>query len=66
MAPIPWRDRAVEKFLQGKDNTPKVWKEAAEVALKKAEPLADNTYKIPLTRGLLQKALRAMGEGGSK
>jgi len=66
VAPIPWRAEAAEEFLAGKDSTPKVWREAAKLALEGAEPLEQNGYKVPLTEGLIQKALRALTEGGVK
>lgn len=63
VAPIPWRARKAEKFLAGKPNTPETWKQAAEVALADAEPLEHNGYKVPLTKGLIQKAMRAISTG---
>lgn len=66
VAPIPWRATKAEAFLAGKDNTPEVWEQAAKLALDGAEPLADNAYKIPLTEGLIQKALRSLSQGGAK
>jgi xanthine dehydrogenase YagS FAD-binding subunit len=66
VAPIPWRASRAEAFLAGKDDGPEVWREAAELALAGAEPLEHNGYKVPLTKGLIQKALRALGAGGTK
>lgn len=66
VAPIPWRAPEAEAFLAGKDSTPEVWKQAAALALEGAEPLEHNGYKVPLTQGLIQKALRAVTSGGAK
>ena len=66
VAPIPWRAADAEDFLRGKPNTHKTWKEAAAIAVADAEPLEHNGYKVPLTQGLIQKALRALAEGGAK
>jgi xanthine dehydrogenase YagS FAD-binding subunit len=66
VAPIPWRASDAEEFLVGKPNTHKTWKEAAEIALADAEPLEHNGYKVPLTKGLIQKALRDLSGGDSK
>jgi xanthine dehydrogenase YagS FAD-binding subunit len=66
VAPIPWRSPEAEAYLAGKESTPEVWKEAAELALADAEPLEHNGYKVPLTKGLIQKALRALTVGGAK
>ncbi len=66
VAPIPWRAGEAESFLAGKPNTHATWKEAAEIALAQAEPLEHNGYKVPLTKGLIQKALRELSGGESK
>ncbi|HED64415.1 MAG TPA: xanthine dehydrogenase family protein subunit M [Planctomycetes bacterium] len=60
VAPIPWRARAAEDFVAGKPNTRSTWKAAADLALAGAEPLEHNAYKIPLTKGLIQKAFRKL------
>ena len=38
----------------------------AEAALEGAEPLSENGYKVPLTKGLIEKAMRklALEESG--
>jgi len=66
VAPIPWRVPAAEEFLAGKENTPATWSQAAEVALEGAEPLEQNGFKVPLAKGLIQKALRELSAGGAK
>jgi len=37
--------------------SPEVLKEAASLALKGAEPMSGNAYKIPLTKTLVRRAL---------
>jgi xanthine dehydrogenase YagS FAD-binding subunit len=61
VAPMPWRCREAEQLLLGSANAKDIAKRgeaAAEAALIGAEPLDQNAYKIPLTKGLLQRALR--------
>ena len=57
VAPIPWRVPAAEKFLVGKTITQELLTAAADLALKDAEPLEKNTYKVPLTKTLVRRAL---------
>jgi len=59
VAPIPWRSKEAEAVLHGKAITPALADHAAEVALAGAKPLADNSYKVPLTRVLIRRALLA-------
>ena len=66
VAPIPWRARAAEEFLAGKQSTPEVWEKAGELAMEEAEPLADNAFKVPLAQGLIQKAFKSLTDGGAK
>src|SRR5437660_10465132 len=57
VAPIPWRIPEAEKFLIGKTLSADVLKEVATLALKGAQPLGKNAYKIPLTQTLVRRAL---------
>jgi xanthine dehydrogenase YagS FAD-binding subunit len=57
VAPIPWRAAEAEAYLIGKNLTPEVLAEAAQLALKGAQPLAKNAYKVPLTQALVRRAL---------
>jgi xanthine dehydrogenase YagS FAD-binding subunit len=57
VAPIPWRVPDAEKFLTAKSLTVDVLKGAAVLALKGAQPLEKNAYKIPLTQTLIRRAL---------
>jgi len=60
VAPIPWRCESTEKLLVGRTIDDKLCEEAGEDALRGAEPLEFNEYKIPLTKSLIAKALREL------
>ncbi|HEX6732964.1 MAG TPA: xanthine dehydrogenase family protein subunit M [Pyrinomonadaceae bacterium] len=57
VAPIPWRVQDAEKYLVGKTISPDVLSETAKLALKGAQPLEKNAYKVPLTQTLVRRAL---------
>jgi xanthine dehydrogenase YagS FAD-binding subunit len=57
VAPTPWRVPEVERLLVGKVLDAQVAAEAAELAVKGAEPMSDNDYKVPLVRGAVEEAL---------
>jgi xanthine dehydrogenase YagS FAD-binding subunit len=59
VAPIPWRSKEAEAVLRGKAVTPALADRAAEAALADAKPLADNGYKVPLTKVLIRRAVLA-------
>jgi xanthine dehydrogenase YagS FAD-binding subunit len=59
VAPIPWRSKEAEAVLRGKAITPALADRAAEAALAGAKPLADNAYKVPLTKVLIRRAVLA-------
>jgi len=61
VAPIPWRVAEAEKFLVGKTLTQEVLAQAAKVALRNAQPLEKNAYKVPLTETLVRRALAKAG-----
>ncbi len=63
VAPIPWRAQAAEKALEGQRLDLDVMKAVAEEALKGAEPLEMNKYKVPLTKGLVIRALESLAHG---
>jgi xanthine dehydrogenase YagS FAD-binding subunit len=56
-APIPWRVEAAEKAIVGRKLEPKVIAAAAEAALKGAQPLEQNGYKVPLFKGVITESL---------
>jgi xanthine dehydrogenase YagS FAD-binding subunit len=56
-APIPWRSREVEEAITGKQLDPETVAKAADAAVKNAEPLKQNRYKIALFRGIIEEEL---------
>ncbi|MEY2786161.1 MAG: 4-hydroxybenzoyl-CoA reductase subunit beta [Planctomycetota bacterium] len=60
VAPVPWRAKAAEAALANAPMERKSFEAAAEAALRGAEPLSQNAYKIPLTKGLLIRALESL------
>ena len=56
-APIPWRSREVEEAITGRRLDADTVSRAAEAAVKNAEPLKHNAYKIPLFRGVIEEEL---------
>ena len=65
-APVPWRSAEAEKVVTGwrldRDRAAK----AAQAAVKNAEPMEQNEYKIPLFRGLIEQQLIAIAQPGSR
>jgi xanthine dehydrogenase YagS FAD-binding subunit len=62
VAPIPWRVQDAEKYLVGKTISPQALSETAKLALKDAQPLEKNAYKVPLTQTLVRRALAKIAE----
>ncbi len=60
VAPKPWRCRSAEELLVGRAIDEETCKLAGEEALRGARPLEENAYKIPMTKGLITKALRKL------
>ena len=60
MAPKPWRSEPVEKEITGKRLDAGRARRAGEAAVKEAEPLDYNEYKIPLLQGLVEESLLAI------
>lgn len=63
VAPIPWRCESTEQLLVGRRIDDETCRAAGEDALAGAEPLEHNGYKVPLTKGLITKALRTIARG---
>jgi xanthine dehydrogenase YagS FAD-binding subunit len=59
-APVPWRSKEAEQVLIGNRLNTDTIKRAVDAALKNAQPLDKNGYKIPLFRGILEEELRAI------
>ena len=57
VAPIPWRLPDVERLLVGQRITPALAARAAEASIAGARPLARNGYKLPLTKGVVERTL---------
>jgi xanthine dehydrogenase YagS FAD-binding subunit len=57
VAPVPWRVPKAETFLVGKLPDENTLREAAKIALKGAQPLSKNGYKVPLAQALVRRAL---------
>ena len=60
-APVPWRSAEAEKIVKEGQLDRNRAAKAAAAALKAAEPMAQNEYKIPLFRGLIEQQLMAIG-----
>ncbi len=53
----PWRSQEAESALSGKPASEQTFKQAAELALKDAKPLAHNAYKVELGKRAIVRAL---------
>ncbi len=61
----PWRADEAERFLQGKRAEDAVFREAAKLAVAKAQPLSDNAYKVRLAQRAIARALNNANDGGT-
>ena len=59
-APVPWRSKEVEEVITGKRLDAETVTSAAAAAVKNAQPLKHNGYKISLFRGMIEEELTAM------
>jgi xanthine dehydrogenase YagS FAD-binding subunit len=59
-APIPWRSTECEGAIRGTRLAAADCRRAAEAAVRDAQPLKRNGYKIPLLRGVIEEALRGL------
>ncbi|MBI5251249.1 MAG: xanthine dehydrogenase family protein subunit M [Desulfomonile tiedjei] len=62
-APVPWRSHTVEKVIIGQKLDSKTITRAAETAVHNAEPLAKNSYKIPLFKAIIEEELTKIAIG---
>jgi xanthine dehydrogenase YagS FAD-binding subunit len=60
VAPIPWRATAAEQMLVGARADDALFARAAELALRAAEPLPHNAYKVPLAKALIRRGLATL------
>jgi len=56
-APVPYRAKAAEKILVGRQVDDAAAREAAHAALSGATPLSKNAYKLPLFETLVRRAV---------
>ena len=62
VAPVPWRSEDAERALMGKTLNEATANEAAAAAVKAAQPLSRNAYKVQITKTAVKRAiLRAAG-----
>ncbi len=59
-APVPWRSKEVEEAITGRRLDAEAVARAAVAAVKNAQPLKQNGYKISLFRGMIEEELTAM------
>jgi len=57
VAPVPWRVPEAEALLTGQRITPELAAKVGEAAVAGARPLANNAYKVPLTRNVVRRTL---------
>lgn len=62
-APVPWRSTPVEEAITGEVLTDQVIARAAEAAVRDADPLPGNRYKVPLFRAVLSEELEKIRPG---
>ena len=60
VAPIPWRVPDAESMLAGQRVTPELAREVGAAAVAGATPLSKNAYKVPLTRGVVERTVLAV------
>ncbi len=60
VAAIPWRAKDSEKILTGQKFSEELAEQAAEAAVAGAQPLRDNSYKVPLAKALVKRALEML------
>jgi len=61
VAPVPWLEKEVSQGLTGAVLDDGKLEQLASLALKGAEPMADNEYKIPLARNLVKRLIAKLG-----
>lgn len=60
VAPAPWRVLEAERAMVGKRITARTVRSAAAAAVKGAQPLSENGYKVQLLRGTVEEALLSL------
>jgi len=57
VAPVPLRVREVEQFLVGRKPDEETAEVAASIAVRGAQPLAGNSFKLAIVQALVKKAI---------
>jgi len=57
VAPVPWRAESAEAVLVGKAVTEETAASAADAALKGAQPMTENAYKVQIARTAVKRAI---------
>jgi xanthine dehydrogenase YagS FAD-binding subunit len=60
----PWRSPEAEQFLKGKPAETATFQQAAEIALRDANPLKYNAFKVDMTKRAIRRALTVSAQGG--
>ena len=60
VAPVPWRVPEAERAIVGKRINARTARSAGAAAVKGAQPLSNNGYKVELLRGTVEEALLAL------
>jgi xanthine dehydrogenase YagS FAD-binding subunit len=61
----PWRSKTAEEFLAGRQASPQVFRDAAEIALRNSVSYGQNGYKIELAKRTLVRALTDLAGGAA-
>ena len=61
VAPVPWRSQAAEAALKGGAIDEARARTAADAALKDAQPMSDNAYKIAIAKVIVRRAIMRAG-----
>lgn len=57
VAPIPLRAREAEEFVKGRELSEEVAEATGDIAVRGANPLLNNRYKVQVTRALVKRAI---------
>ena len=61
VAPVPWRTQNAEKMLAGQRLDESRARAAADAALRDAQPMSDNAYKVAIAKVLMRRAILRAG-----
>jgi xanthine dehydrogenase YagS FAD-binding subunit len=63
VAPVPWRSKEVEEAITGKKLDIETITKAGEAAVRNAEPLEKNGYKVAMLKAVVEEELSKMASG---